>query len=63
MPEDAPATLYVVLADEVTRGQVTVSLEGFVEFALRLDADLTALTERFAAFSTPNAAALRRQSL
>lgn len=63
MSEDAPSTLYVVLADEVTSGQITVPLEAFAEFCVRLDMELEVLTERFATFAAPSALLVRRGSL
>lgn len=60
MPEDASTTLHVILADEVTSGQITVPLEAYAEFCIRLDLDLEILAARFAAFAAPNATLMRR---
>jgi hypothetical protein len=62
MPEDAPSTLHVILADEVTSGQVTVSLEAFAEFCVRMEMELDVLVGRFASFAAPSALLVRRGS-
>lgn len=63
MSEDAPTSLFVTLADEVTSGQITVSLEAYAEYCLRLDLELEVLATRFAAFAAPSAMLVRRNSL
>lgn len=58
MPEGAEPTLFIILADEVTSGQLHVSLDAFVAFTLAIDASLGELENRWRPFSAP--AALRR---
>jgi len=62
MSEDAPSALNVILADEVTSGQVTVPLEAFAEFCVRMELELEVLVSRFAAFAAPSALLMRRSS-
>jgi hypothetical protein len=62
MSEDAPSTLHVILADEVTSGQVTVPLEAFAEYCVRMEMELDVLVGRFAAFAAGPALLHRRGS-
>jgi hypothetical protein len=62
MSEDAPSTLHVILADEVTSGQVAVPLEAFAEFCVRMEMELDGLVSRFASFAAPGALSMRRSS-
>ena len=63
MPEEAPSAYHVTLADEVTSGQVTVLLEAYAEYCVRMELELQLLEERFVAFAAPRALLVRRQSL
>ena len=63
MPEDAPSIVNVVLADEVTSGQITVSLESYAEFCIRMESELDALKERFASFAAPGKLLVRRSAV
>jgi hypothetical protein len=60
MPENVPTTYHVILADEVTRGQLTVSLEAFAEFCVLMELELELLAERFGHFGQGDDALLRR---
>ncbi|HTN77177.1 MAG TPA: hypothetical protein VL096_18080 [Pirellulaceae bacterium] len=60
MPEGTEPSLYVVLADEVTSGQIHVSIETFVDFCVRMEADLETLELRWQHLAAPNAGLLRR---
>jgi hypothetical protein len=60
MSEDAPSTFHVILADEVTSGQVTVPLEAFAEFCVRMEMELEVFVSRFASFAAPGNLSLRR---
>ena len=51
MPEGAEKTHYVVLADEVTSGQVSVCLGAFAAYCVRMDLALEELEERFQQFT------------
>ena len=62
MPEEAPSAYHVTLADEVTSGQVTVLLEAYADYCVRMELDLQLLEERFAAFAAPLALSARRQT-
>ena len=53
MPEGAQPTLYVFLADEVTRGQLQVPLDSFAEFCLRMDQALQHLEARWQHLARP----------
>lgn len=62
MPEEAPSAYHVTLADEVTSGQVTVLLEAYADYCVRMELDLQHLEERFADFATPQASLARKHA-
>ena len=55
------STLSIVLADEVTSGQITVPLDAFVGFCLTLEQELHQLEDRFAPFAVARKHDLRSQ--
>lgn len=64
MPEGTqPTELYVVLAEEVTSGQITVSLESFLDFCEQMDNSLETLRDKWQHLAAPGAEKLRRATL
>jgi hypothetical protein len=54
-------TLLIVLADEVTSGRIVVPFEAYADLCLRMEQDLRALEDRFAAFAVVRKNDLRSQ--
>ena len=54
-------TLFLILADEVTSGQITVPLDAFVGFCFTLEQELHNFEDRFAKFAAPSKSDLRSQ--
>lgn len=64
MPEGTqPSSLYVVLAEEVTSGQISVTLESFIDFCEQIDEGLDALRAKWQHLAAPGAEELRRSKL
>ena len=63
MPEGTQPSLTIVLADEVTSGQIHVSLETFIDFCARMEEALDELEGRWKHLAAPNAGVLRRSKL
>jgi hypothetical protein len=53
MTEGTQPTLLVILADEVTSGQLRIPIEAFAEFCERMDNSLAELEQRWATRSAP----------